>query len=209
MKSVFFLVFVIITIVRALKSAADEKKLGQRADANAPQRRRRVQSEIEAFLTEVNNENPAAPAQANQQKSEQRRQLRTQQRRQQQTPQRHAADASQRLERQAQHSPALQQSMESGIDEYDDPYRSQYVAEDIETDVDIETDIDDVVRTPVVDSVESHLGKRSAEFPPLTSAGSTQPTSASEFRKLLKSRSGVRQAVLLNEVLKRPRSLRR
>jgi hypothetical protein len=205
MKSVFFLVFVIITIVRALKSAADEKKLGQRADANAPERRRRVQSEIEAFLTEVNDENPAAPAQANQQQ----RQRHTQQRRQQQAQQRHAADASQRLERQAQNSPALQQSMESGIDEYDDPYRSQYVAEDIETDVDIETDIDDVVRTPVVDSVESHLGKRSAELPPLTSSGSTQRTSASEFRKLLKSRSGVRQAILLNEVLNRPRSLRR
>jgi hypothetical protein len=178
MKSVFFLVFVIITIVRALKSAADEKKLGQRVDANAPERRRRVQSEIDAFLTEVSDGKPAPPAPANQQKSEQQRQLSTQQRRQ-------------------------QQSLESGINEYVDSYRSQHVAEHIETDV------DGVVQTHIVDSMESHLGNRSAELPPLTSSGSTQPTSASEFRKLLKSRSGVRQAVLLNEVLNRPRSLRR
>jgi cell division protein FtsN len=206
MKSVFFLVFVIITIVRALKSAADEKKLGQRVDANAPERRRRVQSEIDAFLTEVSDGKPAPSAQANQQKSEQQRQLRTQQRRQQQAQQQYAADASQRqapLERQANNSLTPQQSLESGINEYVDPYRSQHVAEHIETDV------DGVVQTHIVDSMESHLGNRSAELPSLTSTDSTQPTSASEFRKLLKSRSGVRQAVLLNEVLNRPRSLRR
>lgn len=206
MKSVFFLVFVIITIVRALKSAADEKKIGQRVDANAPERRRRVQSEIDAFLTEVSDGKPAPPAQANQQQIEQRRQLRTQQRRQQQAEQQYVSDASQRqapLERQAQNSPTMKQSLESGINEYIDPYRSQHVAEHIETDV------DDVVQTHIVDSVESHRGNRLTELPALTSSGSTQPTSASEFRKLLKSRSGVRQAVLLNEVLNRPRSLRR
>jgi hypothetical protein len=208
MNKIFLLVFVVITIVRALKSAAGEKKGEQRVDANAPQRRRRLQSEVEALLTEMNDENPDPSAQTNQQKSQQQRR-RTQQRRQQQVQQQNAAQQQARFERQAKNSPTPQQSLDSGIDEYVDPYRSQQVAEYVETDVDIATNPDDVDHTPIVDSVESHLGKRPTELPPLTSAGSPQATSASEFRKLLKSRSGVRQAVLLNEVLQRPRSLRR
>jgi len=209
MNKIFLLVFVVITIVRALKSAAGEKKGEQRVDANAPQRRRRLQSEVEALLTEMNDENPDPSAQTNQQQSQQQRRRRTQQRRQQQVQQQNAAQQQARFERQAKTSPTPQQSLDSGLDEYVDPYRSQQVAEYVETDVDIATNPDDVDHTPIVDSVESHLGKRPTELPPLTSAGSPQATSASEFRKLLKSRSGVRQAVLLNEVLQRPRSLRR
>ena len=199
MKLVIILVFAIIAIVRALKNAAEDKKGGQRVNANAPERRRRVQSEIDAFLTEVGAGEPVPPAQANQQKSKQ-------QRRQQQSQQQNASAASQRqapLERQTQNSPTKERSLGSGINEHVDSYISQHVAEHIETDV------DDFVEAHIVDSVESHLGDHSTELPSLTSSGPIQPTSASEFRKLLKSRSGVRQAVLLNEVLKRPSSLRR
>jgi hypothetical protein len=206
MKLVIILVFAIIAIVRALKNAAEDKKGGQRVNANAPERRRRVQSEIDAFLTEVGAGEPVPPAQANQQKSKQQRKRRTQQRRQQQSQQQNASAASQRqapLERQTQNSPTKERSLGSGINEHVDSYISQHVAEHIETDV------DDFVEAHIVDSVESHLGDHSTELPSLTSSGPIQPTSASEFRKLLKSRSGVRQAVLLNEVLKRPSSLRR
>ena len=201
---IVFLIFGIIALVRWLRRNADETEDAQQTTVNAPERRRRVQSEIDAFLTEVGAGKPVPPAQTNQQKSEQRRQRRTQQRRQPQ--QQIASAASQRkapLERQAQNSPTPERSLGSGINKHVDSYISRHVAEHIETDV------DDFVEAHIVDSVENHLGNRSTELPALTSSGTKQPTSASEFRKLLKSRSGVRQAILLNEVLTRPRSLRR
>ncbi|MEO2033282.1 MAG: hypothetical protein ABGZ35_14475 [Planctomycetaceae bacterium] len=214
-KLIFIVIFMVIALIRAIRNNAPAKPEDKQAGAEAAVNRRRVQSDIDAFLSEVG----AAPAQAparerptpapqrarRQETSAQRRQNRgLQQRRQRQQDegqqgQRQQAPANSRKAT----SPITERPPGSGISEHVDRYISQHVADHVDSKV------DDLVEVDIAHSVNSHLGNRSAELPSLTQAGVDLPTSAATFRKLLRSREGARQAILLNEILARPRPLRR
>ncbi len=69
----------------------------------------------------------------------------------------------------------------------------------------LDTAVDDHVKTDIVDSVNSHLGQFSGDD---TGARTGNPTAA-RLVATLRSPEGVRQAMLINEILSRPRALRR
>lgn len=69
----------------------------------------------------------------------------------------------------------------------------------------LDTEVDDHVRMDIVDSVNSHLGQFSGED---TGTRPGNPTAA-RLVASLRSPEGVRQAMLINEILSRPRVLRR
>jgi hypothetical protein len=197
LRILIFLVFGAIALVNYLRRNALARQDDQRADAEAPDRRQKAQSNIEAFLSKVGAANEKKPRrqQSSQQRSKKRRP------REQQSQRRAPRQRSE--QRQTEATPVSAHSLGTGVSEHVDTYISQHVVEHVESHV------DDFVEVDIVDSVESHLGDRSAELPELTRTETPRPTTADEFRSLLRSRSGVRQAILLNEVLKKPRALQR
>ncbi len=208
-KLIFIVIFMVIALIRAIRNSAQERPQGQQADAEAAAKRRRVQSDIDAFLTEVGaspapkqtTEPPTpAPQRARRQESAAKRRQAGNRRR---PPRPQERQRQQATARQPKDSPPItERALGSGISEHVDQYIAQHVAEHVDSNVDDHLEVD------IAHSVSSHLGDRSAELPSLTQAGVDVPTTAENFRQLLRSRQGVRQAILLNEILTRPRALR-
>lgn len=204
---IIFLIFGVIALIRALSRNNQEQQANQRANAGQPDRRRRVQSDIDAFLSEVSQasgnkpqrQRPAAPPAG---RSRPQQQQRPQQTRQRQKP-RGQQSRRQQAPRPTQERSQSKRALGSGVSEHVETYISQHVAEHVDSKV------DDYVEVDIVESVDSNLGDRAAEMPVTAESVPGQMTSAAEFRRLLRSSQGVRQAILLNEVLKRPKSLRR
>ena len=201
---IFIVIFMIIALIRAIKNSAQERPDGQPAEMEAGAKRRRVQSDIDAFLSEFGaapatkppGERPKpTPQRSRRQESAAKRRQNAGPQRQRQQDQRQQALASTRKQTPSN----IERPLGSGISEHVDKYISQHV----------DSNADSLVEADIARSVNSHLGDRSAELPSLTQAGVEMPTTAATFRQLLKSRQGVRQAILLNEVLTRPRALRR
>ena len=192
---ILFIIFGIITLMRALNRNAQQQQPGQRANAGQPERRRRIQSDIESFLSEVRQ---ATGAQADDEqqprptkKKTSRPARRPQQRRRSRQGSRQAAKPA------PQPKPSRsRQTLGSEISEHMDTYISKHVADHVDSKGDI------------AHSVEDHLGARSVEMPAVEIIRQDD-SPATEIRRLLCSRQGVRQAILLNEVLNRPRALRR
>ncbi|MCH2211781.1 MAG: hypothetical protein MK110_10790 [Fuerstiella sp.] len=203
LRFVIFLVFAAIALINHFRRNVPSQHDGQRVADDPPDRPKKVQSDIEAFLSEVGaatdkkRRSEQSPEPSRQQRSKKNRR-RTQQIRRRTSPQReHSRQPSTEV------TPVNTRSLGSGISEHVDTYISQHVAEHVESHT------DDFVEVDIVDSVESHLGDRPAELSELTRTEAPQPAIADEFRSLLRSRSGVRQAILINEVLKKPRGLER
>jgi Skp family chaperone for outer membrane proteins len=193
---IVFLVIGLISLIRTMNQAKNQNQKPQANRGDAPPRRQKVQNEIEAFLTEVKSAaNTAAPDQQQQQAERKRAQ---QLRRQQAQRARQARQQS----RPAQ-AKTSQRSLGSGIGDHVASYISQHVEEYVDSKV------DDKVEANIVRNVDRHLGNRSTEMPAATTASSGEQKVSSRFRELLKSREGIRQAILLNEILTRPRSLRK
>lgn len=169
-------------------------------------RKSRVQSEIENFLAEVTGAAPPKRKQQDVNQQEQRRRQEAAAKRKQ----REAAAARRRKAAAAALAKSKQkkrQTSGSSISQHVDEYIGQHVAEHIDNDV------EEYVEATIVDSVDSHLGKRDAEMPkptggpsPSTSGGNS---AAAEVAKLLRDPKGVRNAILISEILSRPRALRR
>ena len=182
---ILFVVFIVFSIVRA---AMQKKQPGQGQEMTAREaaaRRKKAQSDIDAFLNEVGS--PAKQQPARQQRSEEHRPRRRQTQRQMQP----AQDASE------------SRRLGSGISEHVDSYITQHVDEYVDSQVDDFVDVD------IAQSVESHLGDRRSEMPRKTEVADSPDSPAVHFRKLLQNPKGVRQAILLNEVMSRPRVLRK
>ena len=168
----------------------------------------RVQSEIENFLAEVTGARPQQNRKPQQSQRSQerakRRQAEAQQRRR--LEQEKQAEEQRRRAAEARKRKRLQQKKKrqvgSGIAQHVDQYITQHVAEHIDDDV------DEYVEATIVDAVEDHLGARDVEMP---SSGPRKKTheAASAVLKLLQDPKGVRNAILVNEILSRPRALRR
>ena len=69
-------------------------------------------------------------------------------------------------------------------------------------------DVDNFVKKDIDERVRSHLGSQSSK-PVEMSASDTGSAAADEILSVLKTRAGVRHAILVNEILARPRSLRK
>ena len=207
---IVFVIFGVMALVRAVKNKPQNRPDGRQVAAEAPARRRKVQSDIDAFLSEVGVEDSSvAKSRSKQAPGGSRRQQPAGQRRQTMRRKRQKSQPLKTLQqqtpakRQPKTLPAEDRARGSSISSHIDTYISQHVTEHVNHGV------ADAVEADIVESVESHLGNRAAELPTLTHSGDRESTRADTFRQLLKSRKGVRQAILLNEVLSRPRVLRR
>lgn len=216
-KLIIVIVFFAFSMIRGLMKSGKEKaekeaRLAQRGD---PNRKQRVQGEIDAFLSEVSgggNEDRSG-----QQKSQRRRERgeRTQESKQraqrdQQEMQRQlkikqkreATRARRKAESQAATAPDRQ--LGSGISAHVDEYITQHVEEHIDD------DIEEYVEATIVDSVESHLGTRRSQMPEQTRVRSRKRSAAAKsVVAMLKDPAGVRNAILINEILAPPRALRK
>lgn len=188
-KLIIFMIFVGFSIVSSIAKSAKEK----REKEKALQRRRvraggeqaqvapkkSVQSEIESFLSEVG-EGRATPRDDDE--ARRRKELEDAKRRKQQAIRQRQKEAAARKRQQQ----AQKQRAESGISQR--PARRP-------------------IHETVAQSVESHLGKRSTEMPRSTGTVVRKGASAEIFA-MLQDREGVRNAIVVNEILNRPRALR-
>ena len=196
---IIFIVFVVISVIRAISKAANEQGAAQRQrdirNAN-PDRKRKVQSEIEAFLNEVTGDNEADSAQQRREALE-RRKRREQAKRKQ-------FEKEERRRRQAAAAKKAEEKTRrpfgSGISDHVDQYINKHVEEYVDNDV------NEYVEATIVDSVEEHLGDR-PDTSPVSQVSRTEAAEA--VVKLLKDPKGVRNAILVNEILSRPAALRR
>lgn len=158
----------------------------------------RVQNEIEAFLQKVTGQRPSRPAKKRRPKKRPPRQEQRPPRRGEEPPQGRRRPPKQRPRRLKKRRPHGDQGVGSGIADHVDEYINQHVKEHIDHDV------DEHVQVTIVDEVKEHLGPGTPQ-----DAKPVGPSAAESVRALLKDPQGVRNAILVNEVLSRPRVLRR
>ena len=201
-RLIVFLVIIVFKVIQSVAKKATENAERQRrmAQRGNPDRKRRVQNEIEAFLSNVGGTN--RPPQQKNEEARQRRERQKQQaiakRRQQEERRRRreAAAAQKQSHREQEHR------VGSGINEHVDEYINKHVSEHIDNDV------EEYVEATIIDNVEEHLGVRTEEMPATTTAGSESSAAAEAVAAMLRNPEGVRNAILLNEILTRPRTLR-
>ena len=90
----------------------------------------------------------------------------------------------------------------SGVAEHVDSYIGDHVRSHMGRDV------DNFVKKDIAERVRSHLGSQSSK-PVEMSASDTGSAAADDILSVLKTPAGVRHAILVNEILSRPRSLRK
>ena len=202
-------IFVFIAVVAGIISSIKESLTAKPKQQNAPpeNQRSRAQSEIAAFLS-----GSAAPAQRppqqppqgsqrpmNQPAPQQLAQPQRPKQKQKQKPQR-AELAEAQPKRTPQPKP--ERTIGSGVREHVDAYIGDHVKTHMGRDVDAH------VKKEIDERVKSHLGSQSSQAVEMTG----QPVNeyaASDLLKALKSPEGVRQAILVSEILARPKVLRR
>lgn len=207
----FFAFSMIRGLMKSAKENAEKQaRLAQRGD---PNRKQRVQGEIDAFLSEVSGgrgeQKPKRRRKGGQRSQENKQQAqrdRAELQRQQQIKQRREATRARRqAESQAATAPERRMgSMGSGISEHVDEYITQHVEEHIDNDV------EEYVEATIVDSVEAHLGTRRSQMPEQIGVRSKERSAAAKsVVTMLKDPKGVRNAILINEILAPPRGLRK
>ncbi len=218
-KLIVLIIFIAISAIRGLMKNAEEKaQKAQRKVAAAgnlaPERQKRVQSEIDAFLSEVGAAPPKPQAPrpapprpvpappAAQSQSARQRSAANQPRRRQPTRTAPKAQPERRPPIGTPAPSAGRQQVGGSIASHVDQYISKHVTQHLDHDV------DELVQADIVDSVNSHLGMRGREMPALTGSAQAVPP-ADEIVRLLRDPAGIRQAILINEILSRPRALRR
>jgi len=195
----------LISLINSIIKKAREKERNARRGDIAPAQQQKVQSEIDAFLSEVGVRPSGAPpktlvAQPGPPPQRRKKQARPAARKEQ--PRRHMATklSQQQSLGAARHS--VVHKVGSGISEHVETFIAEHVTGHLDHGV------DETVQADIVQSVKRHLGVRSEEMSALT--GNAQVTSlAAEFRELLQSPEGIRRAIILNEVLRRSPALRR
>ena len=181
-----------------VKAANDGKGVPQNPQAQVRQQQRttKVQSEIEAFLQSATGQSPPPPPTNQQQQRSANREAEIARR-----ERRKRAEANrQQEELRRQEAQRKSRPSSSRISEHVDQFINQHVEEFIDDDV------EEYVEATIVDSVDAHLGKRDEGL-------ETTPKKVSQTAKavvnLMKQPQGIRNAILVNEVLQRPRVLRK
>ena len=206
-KLVILVIIGVLSLASSIiKNAREKKKNAQRAEA-APKLKQRVESEIDAFLTEVGARAPdAVPPPRKQSPRARQPQHRRQKLSQSGTrvpqPRRRQRSGLTAQPKSSTVGSLAVHDVGTGINKHVESYIADHVAENVGSDV------SDHVRTDIVQSAQSHLGLRSSEMPsPTENAHVT--SRADSIRRTLQQPEGVRQAIVLYEVLKHPVALRR
>lgn len=197
MQNLIFIVVVVVSIVQAILKHVREKAERERLNQGRQARpEAAMQGEIDEFLAKVGTKQPKDAVRSGERTRRRQydRDRADEERRREQK----------RLERKAQQNPAesRQNRIGSGVGKHVEQYITQHVA------THLDDDVGEFVQADVVESVESHLGSRSSEMPAMTSV-SSQNESAAAILKMLRSPAGVRNAILINEILSPPRALRK
>lgn len=219
-KLIVVLIILGFSAVQSMIKAANEKakKEQRRAQAGGarPKQRPSVQNEIESFLEGINNpqstpdkSTTAASERSGRQGSDsirtrERRERRRQQAEARQLEARRRQEDQKRQQRDARkrEQERERQAIGSGISKHVNEYINQHVNEYIDNDV------EEYVEATIVDNVEENLGDRDEEMPELTQ--NARPNRAAEqVVALLRNPEGVRNAILVNEILAKPRALRK
>ena len=194
---ILFIIFAVSQAFKALSGGKNDQAQNRpRQIGNAnPDRRRKVQNEIEAFLNEVkgSDESDAAERRAALERRKRREQAQRKQLEKEERRRRQAAAAKKAEEK-------SRRKVGSGISEHVDQYINKHVEEYVDNDV------EEYVEATIVDSVEEHLGDRPVVASP---SERSRSEAAESVVKLLKDPKGVRNAILVNEILSRPAVLRR
>lgn len=198
-KLIIFIIFVVFSAIRGSIKAANEKAERERLVQKPadPDRKQRVQSEIESFLAEVKGGNPQqeqAPTQRTAERQERRRRKAEAKRRQ---------EAEQEKQRQQTRRPvslraaaAEQESrLSSSVTQHVSEYMSPHVI--------------GLSASAESESGNPHSGSQETGMPSTVLARSGSASAAKAVVALLKDPVGVRNAILVNEILSRPKALRR
>lgn len=221
-KLIFFLIVIAFSVVQSIIKAATEKAEARKKQERVgrPAGNDRVQSEIDSFLQEVTGRQPANRqgnrAAANDDIQAQRDQERADNRREEANVRRRAAQATSQLaaakqkKKRANAAPQTGQSRSrkpnerrigSSVSEHVDSYIGKHV------DTYLDHDVDEYVENTITKSVQSHLGGAGDASRPSIAARRKTKT-ATNVAALMKDPQGVRNAILINEILSRPRSTR-
>ncbi len=229
-KLIFFLIVIVFSGIQSIIKAANEKAAAKQKQARVGGHggqggRNQVQSEIESFLQEVTGKKkPQAQAAASisgDDIQDQRDRERASNRKQEAAVRKRDAQikSQQAAQKQSQKQKARsnkgvvptgqsrsrkpnERRIGSTVNEHVD----SYIGKHVETYLD--HDVDEYVESLVTQSVQRHLGGASdAARPRIASKGST--AGARKVVALLRDPQGVRNAVLINEILSRPRSMRK
>lgn len=198
-RLIFFLVIVVFSIIQSIIKSANEKAKKQQLQAD-PDRRKRVQNEIESFLAEVSGGQPDAS------ERRRKRQQRTNARRREQQIQKNRREEELRQQKKAAAAKlrkSRSRKVGSGITEHVDEYIHQHVNEYLDHDV------DEYVEATIVDNVDLNLGDRTLEMLGTTSVARPSGETAKTLVSLLRDPNGVRNAILVYEILTRPAVLKR
>lgn len=192
-KLIIFVLFVGFSIVSSLAKSAKEKREREKALARrraggvgegANQKpKKSVQNEIESFLSEVG-AGRATPNESDE--SRRRKEQEDAKKRKQQAVRRRQQEIAERKRQQKSN-----QRDTSSTPKRQTPNRESRP-----------------VHETVAQSVESHLGKRSTEMPRSTVAKGVRKGASAEIFAMLQDSDGVRNAIIVNEILNRPRALR-
>lgn len=194
-KLIFLVIFVGFSVVSSIVKSAKEKREKEqalerrRAQAGrggrpAAAKQKSVQSEIDSFLNEVGD---GAAASDEDEGSRRRKEQEEAKRRKQQAIRQRQKEAATRKRHEQQKK---QRAAAAASPRTQQPQPVQRP-----------------IHETVTQSVESHLGKRSIEMPSTRGAVTRTGSSAAIFA-MLQDREGVRNAIVVNEILNRPRALR-
>lgn len=201
-KLIVFVVIIGFSAIQSLIKAAQDKARQQnaggqnrQAEVGVPNRKAQVQNEIEAFLRDAtggDKREQTESMQARERRDKRRRQLEAKR----EAAQRKKAEEQRKAK--AKPRSSVQSSIGSHVDQYIGKHVDEY----------LDHDVDEYVDATIVDSVDKNLGNRGTEMP-----GSTRPKkppkAAASIAALLRNPDGVRDAILVNEVLSRPRIFRK
>ncbi len=189
-------IIVFIAVVSGIISSIKEAAAKNSKVSAAPQQPSRAQSEIEAFLSgaqsqPVSPQKPASPPPRPAQQASRTKQN-PRQKSQKNTPVKTKSTADAQKPR----------SVGSGVSEHVDSFIGQHVKSHMGRDVDA------FVNKDINERVKSHLGSQSSQPVEMTSSD-TGSKAADDLLGVLKSRVGVRHAILVNEILSKPLALRK
>jgi hypothetical protein len=211
MQWIVIIVFIVLRIVFSISKANEKgQQQKQRVQAN-PGRKQRVQSEIEAFLSEVSGKKQ--PRQEDDEELARRRQKqlrrkaeakrRQREKQPQQQEERESRGRREPLTSSSKSRRLGERKVGSGVAAHVDKFIGQHVSEHMNHDV------GEYVDATIVDSVEEHLGNRKLEMPTMATSSAKTSSAAAAVAKMLRNPEGVRNAIIVNEILSRPRPLRR
>jgi hypothetical protein len=209
MQWIVITIFIVLRIVFSISKAANQNGQKQRVQAE-PGRKRRVQSEIEAFLSEVTGgKQPDKRDDAELARQRQAQRNAETKRLQRDEKQRRSGDGKKKSVRREQKASTSksrhrgERKVGFGVAAHVDEFIGKHVSEHINHDV------DEYVEATIVDSVDEHLGRRVIEMPTMATSSVATSSAAASVAKMLRNPEGVRNAIIVNEILSRPRALRR